>query len=135
MLEKVKKTWIDGYLKDSLHNLARIDLDLEERPSTVSSPWDLILQRPGRNREPVPAGQPISAIFNDVGRSLLILGDPGSGKTTLLLELARDLLERAEQHVDHPIPVVFHLSSWAVRRSPLTDWLVDELDKRYSVPR
>src|SRR3954453_9590984 len=27
MLEKVKKTWIDGYLKHSLHNLARIELD------------------------------------------------------------------------------------------------------------
>jgi eukaryotic-like serine/threonine-protein kinase len=33
------------------------------------------------------------------------------------------------------MPVVFHLSSWAVRRRPLADWLVDELNERYYVPR
>ena len=62
-------------------------------------------------------------------------GGSGAGKTTLLLELARDLLDRAAQDAAHPIPVVFHLSSWAVRRRPLADWLVDELAERYYVPR
>ena len=33
------------------------------------------------------------------------------------------------------MPVVFHLSSWAVRRRPLADWLVDELAERYYIPR
>jgi hypothetical protein len=32
-------------------------------------------------------------------------------------------------------PVVFNLSSWARRRPPLADWLVDELQDRYDVPR
>lgn len=31
--------------------------------------------------------------------------------------------------------MVFHLSTWAVRRRPLADWLVDELRERYYVPR
>ena len=135
MLEKVKKTWIDGYLKHSLDNLARIELGLEENPDAVSRPWDLIVQQPTERLRPLPPGQPIGAIFDELGRALLILGAPGAGKTTLLLELARDLLDRAEQDASYPMPVVFHLSSWAVRRRPLADWLVDELAERYYVPR
>src|SRR4051794_16357928 len=77
----------------------------------------------------------MDAIFDELGQALLILGAPGAGKTTLLLELARDLLDRAERDPAHLIPVVFHLSSWAVRRRPLADWLVDELAERYYVPR
>ena len=77
----------------------------------------------------------MGAVFDELGQALLILGAPGAGKTTLLLELARDLLDRAEQDASHPMPVVFHLSSWAVRRRPLADWLVDELTERYYVPR
>ena len=35
----------------------------------------------------------------------------------------------------HPIPVVFPLSTWAESRKPLEEWLVDELNLRYDVPR
>ena len=66
---------------------------------------------------------------------LLILGEPGAGKTTLLLELARTLLERAEQDERLPIPIVFHLSSWAEKRQALRTWLVEELSTKYQVPR
>ena len=31
--------------------------------------------------------------------------------------------------------MVFPLSSWAAQRRPLADWLVDELQQRYDVPR
>src|SRR5690348_16224042 len=68
-------------------------------------------------------------------QSLLILGMPGSGKTTLLLELARDLLDRAAHDPTHPIPVVFPLSTWAQSRKPSDEWLVDELNLRYDLPR
>ena len=135
MLAKVRRDWIDGYLKDSLHNLVRIELGLEEKPDAVSRPWDLIVQQPDRAPRPLPPGQSMGAIFDELGQALLILGAPGAGKTTLLLELTRDLLDRAAQDANHPIPVVFHLSSWAVRRRPLADWLVDELTERYYVPR
>ena len=51
------------------------------------------------------------------------------------MTLARDLLIRAAQDPEQPIPVVFPLSSWAERRRPLTDWLVDALNEQYDVPR
>ena len=31
MLAEVRRDWIDGYLKVSLHNLVRIELGLEEK--------------------------------------------------------------------------------------------------------
>jgi hypothetical protein len=31
--------------------------------------------------------------------------------------------------------VVFNLSSWAAQRKPLNEWMVDELNERYSVPK
>jgi hypothetical protein len=51
-----------------------------------------------------------------------------------LLELARALLVQARQDESHPIPVVFSLSSWATRRSSLSEWLAAELHDRYQVP-
>jgi hypothetical protein len=33
MLEIVRKTWINGYLKHSLDNVVRIELGLEEKPA------------------------------------------------------------------------------------------------------
>jgi len=135
MLAEVRRIWIDGYLKQSLDNLVRIELGLEENLDAVSRPWDLIVQQLDRAPRLLPPGQTMGTTFDELGKALLILGAPGSGKTTLLLELARDLLGRAERDPAHPIPVVFHLSSWAVQRRPLADWLVDELAKRYYVPR
>jgi signal peptidase I len=63
------------------------------------------------------------------------LGAPGAGKTTLLLTLASDLLIRAAQDPEHPIPVIFPLSSWARQQRPLAAWLVDALNEQYDVPR
>jgi predicted NACHT family NTPase len=74
-------------------------------------------------------------VFEEAGGGLLILGAPGSGKTTALLELARDLLDRAELDSTEPIPIVFNLTSWADRRSDLEVWLADELVDSYQVPR
>jgi eukaryotic-like serine/threonine-protein kinase len=35
-------------------------------------------------------------VFDTVGGGLFILGAPGAGKTTMLLQLAEELLDRAE---------------------------------------
>ena len=83
----------------------------------------------------MPPGTPASAVFDEMGQALLVLGAPGSGKTTWLLNLTRDLLDRAELDTEQPIPVVFNLASWAAQRSPVTDWLVNELAEAYDVPR
>ena len=135
MLEKVRLIWINGLLEPSLEQLARMELGLEPQPDAIERPFDLLVQRPEQAPPPLPTGTPISHIFDEAGKALLILGEPGAGKTTLLLELARDLLDRAAQDEYHLIPVVFHLSSWAEQRFALADWLVDELNKRYDVPR
>jgi hypothetical protein len=74
-------------------------------------------------------------VYDASDGELLILGAPGSGKTTLLLELARDLLLRAEHDEHHPLPVVFNLSSWSLKQQRLTAWLVEELNSKYQVPR
>jgi DNA polymerase III delta prime subunit len=135
MLARVRSFWIDGVLKQSLHQIARVELGLETRPEAVPHPWELLVQPLDQAPQPLPSGVGITAVFDQLGQALLILGAPGAGKTTMLLELARDLLDRADQDPAHPIPVVFNLSSWAVRRRPLDKWLVDELHDRYDVPR
>jgi hypothetical protein len=135
MLEKVWLIWIKGLLEPSLDHLARIELGLETKPDAVARPFDLLVQRPKHAPQSLPPGIPISRVFVEAGKALLILGDPGAGKTTLLLELARDLLTQAVEDEHHPIPVVFNLSSWAEQQLALADWLIDELNKRYDVPR
>ena len=135
MLEKVRLIWIKGLLEPSLDQLARMELGLESKPDAVDRPFDPLVQRPEQALHPLPTGTPISHVFDETGKALLILGEPGAGKTTLLLELTRALLDRAAQDECHLIPVVFNLSSWAEKRLTLADWLVDELNKRYDVPR
>lgn len=52
----------------------------------------------------------------------------------MLLELTRQLIEYARQHKTEPIPIIFNLASWK-RKQPLVDWLVEQLNLIYSVPR
>jgi eukaryotic-like serine/threonine-protein kinase len=96
---------------------------------------DMLLRRGRALTAPVAVNMSISERFNELGGGLLILGAPGSGKTTALLELARDLIDRAEADQAYPIPVVLNLSSWALRRPALYEWLIEELHSRYRVPR
>ncbi len=135
LIAKVRTFWIAGVLERSLHGAALIALGLREQAEVVASPWRLVLQQRDTTPRLLPAGTRITQAYDGAGGELLLLGEPGAGKTTLLLELARDLLDRAEVDETHPIPVVFNLSSWAVRRQPLTDWLVEELNTKYQVPR
>ncbi len=53
----------------------------------------------------------------------------------MLLELTRDLLDRAAKDDEHPIPVVFNLSSWAQEQSSLQEWMISELSLRSDAPR
>jgi hypothetical protein len=137
MIARVRHDWIEGVLQQSLFQVARIDLGFEDRPDLLDRPLTLVVQESQRTARMLPARTKILTVFNehaDAG-GLLILGAPGSGKTTLLLELARELLDRADADESHPIPVVFNLSSWALRCAPLAEWLVNELSQLYTVPR
>lgn len=134
LLAKVHAFWIKGVLEHSLHGAALMTVGLCEQPEAVANPWRLVLQQPDLAPQRLPSGTHITQVYDDAEGELLILGEPGSGKTTLLLELARDLLNRAEQDESHPIPVVFHLSSWAATQRPFTSWLIEELNSKYQVP-
>jgi predicted NACHT family NTPase len=104
MLDIVSNDWINGVLEKPLHGISFIELGIKDR-----------------TYERCLTGRKNSDIFYEIipPQTLLILGEPGSGKTMLLLGLAREMINRAEQSLEHPIPVVFNLSSWSVKRPPL----------------
>ncbi|MEL6408268.1 MAG: TIR domain-containing protein [Chloroflexota bacterium] len=135
MLNKVKNFWIDGVLEQSIHGVALIELGVEQDDNSVENPWETVLKHQSYGDYQLPTSANIADIFSELGNEMLILGNPGSGKTTTLLTLARDLIEEARKDDRLPIPVVFNLSSWADDRKPLAEWLVDELNTKYQVPR
>lgn len=136
LLNKVKNYWIKGVLESSLHGKALLELGLEQRLDAIENPWGMVWETSTQARQPLPAHTKIIHLFDQLGagRSLLILGEPGSGKTTTLLELARDLMIRAEHNPDYPIPVIFNLSSWTTQKQgSLTHWIIQELNTKYQV--
>ncbi|MGF1934821.1 MAG: NACHT domain-containing protein [Nostoc sp. ChiQUE02] len=153
-LLKAMKIYVVARLRDSLHNEEIIRLQMENRQDMVgrsaqsltiksnpSSPWMWVRQQLrliifSKSDTELEQGKRIIEIFEqtDIAGRLLILGDPGSGKTRMLLELARDLIERAVQQPDCPIPVLFELSSWKDDKQALGGWLISDLKFRYNVP-
>ena len=135
LLNKVKTYWIKGVLERSLHQQVLINLGVEERID-LADPFNIVLGMVENTQYTLPANKSVITIFDGLGpdSTLLILGEPGSGKTITLLQLTQELLERAEQHIDHPIPVVVNLSSWDGQQSIAT-WLVTELNSKYQVPK
>lgn len=133
MLRKVRATWINRFLAQSLDQVPIIQPVVQYVPDAVADPWEALVQPPACAGKSVPDGVTMVDLFDKSGSALLLLGVPGSGKTIILLELAAALIERAEQDEIHPIPVVFNLSSWAEKRPSLTVWLITELRMRYDV--
>ncbi|GER90925.1 hypothetical protein KDW_50870 [Dictyobacter vulcani] len=133
LLKRVRRFWITDVLEHSLHHAALIELGFQTRPDALINPWHL-LQEYAQAKRTLPPHTSIAQVYDEADGALLILGEPGAGKTTLLLELTRQLLNRAEEDELHPIPVVFNLSSWAIKRAPIKDWLVEELHDKYQVP-
>jgi len=134
LLNHVENAWIKGVLDASLHGAALLDLGIKQDSEAVTQyPWAI---RQESTKGTLPAGLSMLEIFDSIGmgRSLLILGAPGSGKTTMLLELARGLIARAREDITQPIPMVFNLASWTEKLT-LADWLAQELNNLYSVPR
>ncbi|BCL80970.1 helix-turn-helix domain-containing protein [Ktedonobacteria bacterium brp13] len=136
MIQRVHSRWISGFL-DPVSSGSLIDLSLRTRSDVVASPWR------AKNQEPygsmlhtshLSISTLIREAYNEADGELLILGEPGAGKTTLLLELTRELLERCRMDDAFPIPVIFNLASWAAKRAPFIDWLIEELHVTYQVP-
>jgi hypothetical protein len=135
LLDRVKQFWIDGVLKQSVQHEALINLGKETKADAVEHPWEQVLELPDVAGKPLPADTRITDVFEDVGRLLLILGEPGSGKTMTLLELARDPVARARSGTSQPAPVVFNLSSWTEKFASLSAWLTEELKTKYLIPK
>jgi transcriptional regulator with XRE-family HTH domain len=135
MIDRVFARWINGVLKHSLHQEVLIELGLLEEPEAVANPWHLeFFEQEDLPSQPLAPGTRLIEVYDAANGSLLILGEPGAGKTTLLLDLAQELLKRAENDSSHPIPVIFPLASWATKQQPLSSWLVEELQTKYQVP-
>lgn len=132
---EISSSWIQSCLAQTLlQNTVRLQLQLRFlSDDVVASPkshmFDVELP------ERVISSSDIMNVYDEMGGTVLILGEPGSGKTFLLLELARTLLRRADKNERDPIPVVLDLSSWAQKHLPLTQWMVEALNERYQIPR
>ena len=137
LLTKIKKDWITDVLEKSLHSKALIELQQEARPDVVPSRITNTDEFPEEHSQPLSEKTSAIHLFKEIeeGKTLLILGEPGSGKTTTLLRIAQDLITQAEKNVGQFIPVVLNLSSWASERQSIGDWLVQELDSLYLVPK
>ncbi|MGB3492579.1 MAG: NACHT domain-containing protein [Elainellaceae cyanobacterium] len=137
LLSKVQNYWIKGVLEHSLQARSPISLQLDLQPDAVMAPWREVDEALDAHPETLPPETHLIHVFDDLGdgRSLLILGSPGAGKTTALLRLAQTLVQRAEQDATYRIPVVVNLSSWSSRKRTLAQWLEDELNSKYQVPR
>ncbi|HIK27767.1 MAG: hypothetical protein N3E45_08055 [Oscillatoriaceae bacterium SKW80] len=135
LLNKVKNYWLSGVLEKSLHGRTLIELSLEKRFDALATPCGVAWFPADEPRQILPAGTRVIDKFDQLGRgrALLILGKPGAGKTTTLLTLARELIERAQQDICHPIPVVLNLSSWSLAQTSIYKWLVSKLHTQYQI--
>jgi len=132
ILTTLRKAYTDE-LAVSLQSLARIPLRLHER-FDLMHPERWIIRKPRQAEQALPADTTIVDVYKDAGNGLLILGEPGGGKSILLCDLAQSLLSKAEQDESQPLPVILNLSSWATKRLPLDQWLVEELEgPHYSI--
>jgi predicted NACHT family NTPase len=134
LLAAVKEE-VTSRLRQSLHNAVLINLGKESQPQQVKRPWDAEIKIGQKPPAPLLDTTTILEVFDseEVAGKLLILGAPGSGKTTTQLELAQELIKRAEEQPDYPVPVLFNLSSWQVERPRLQNWLISELKSKYGI--
>jgi tetratricopeptide (TPR) repeat protein/DNA polymerase III delta prime subunit len=111
LLEAVRQ-WVESRLRGQLHHEVKLNLQKETQPQQVR-PWGLEIKVAiAQPSQQLPPETTIRQVFDQCSGRLLILGEPGSGKTTSLLDLALELVERAETEPQQRIPVVVDLSDW-----------------------
>jgi hypothetical protein len=133
LLNRVNETWVEGVLKNSLHDEVLISLGKRPMEEAVEPPWKHVVELSSQRSQLLLQDRKITTIFDATGL-LLILGEPGSGKTTTLLELASNLIARAKADAKERVPVVLNLSSWK-KKQPLVEWISGELSEKYRVPK
>jgi eukaryotic-like serine/threonine-protein kinase len=128
----VKQTWVDGVLRNSIHDEALIALGKSPIEEAVEPPWKHVVELASQRSGLLFQDRNITTIFDATGL-LLIMGEPGSGKTTTLLELAATLVTRAKVDAKERVPFVLNLSTWRSKQ-PLVEWIAAELSEKYRVP-
>ncbi len=131
LLEAVKRE-VNQRLEQSLHNAVLIDLCKEKPSERMPKLCDFEVKIGNRPNFRLPPGKSVTHIFDETDGKLLILGALGSGKTTVMVELAKELINRAQNDPEQPIPVLFDLLSWKKSLS-LADWIVAELKLKYGI--
>ncbi len=135
VLDRIAQSY-DAYLEQSLEGTIHLPLPLQLVPDATTRPADRVLPVP-RRRNVLPAQTRVLDVLDEAGGAtgdgLLILGEPGAGKTTLMVELAAQLAERAERDASQPLPLYLPLSTWAIRKRPLNEWVVEQLDRLYKI--
>lgn len=135
LLSQVKEFWIQGVLEKSLFNQVLFEQEFIERPKLVNRPFSELEEFAYVSDQSFEFIQAID-IFEGMGegRTLLIVGEPGTGKTISILKLAESLIKKTDKKdLTSPIPVVFNLSSWSLKRQNIKDWLVEELKEKYKI--
>lgn len=130
---KVKKFWIEGKLQEDVPTKPPLVLTKEFVPDAVKQAWAGVVGQAELNDRFVPEWKSVSAVFDELDRSMLIIGDPGYGKSVTLLILSQELLRRHEQISSHPVPVVLFLSTWSRNFSSIEEWVVMEIAHRYKI--
>jgi hypothetical protein len=129
-----------GYLRQSVQDdrVLRMPLRLCTRPDAVRRPADILLPLGQRTDHLATEEGSLLTLLDKAGGmngdGLLVLGGPGAGKSTALMELAIELLHRAVEGPDLPIPVYLPLKQWGPGRLPIATWVVQELVELYEMP-
>ena len=134
-IKNMRAIRIDGFMKSALGKNTYINIEMEFRPEFVPKSWTMISEPYKPYPRNVSPGETIVDAFDGRGRALLILGEPGSGKTVTLLKLTSILLDRAEKTPDSPLPLFLDLSTWPAHQPPFRDWLLEELNEIYQIPK
>ncbi len=133
LLHRLQRAYRD-LLEHSVPSTNWIELNLKDFPEAVQNVTQRLRPRMNYAEHSWPSGTTLLHVYEAVSGELLILGESGCGKSTLLLDLALQLVERAEQTETQPFPVIFPLSSWAQSRLPLHLWLAEQLSQIYDLP-
>jgi hypothetical protein len=133
--------------EDALRGAMLITLGLHAEPEALSQPalttGTLAATADGgdtgqpllTDTRSLPAGTDLTEVYDAAAGQVLILGAPGAGKTTLLVALGLELVRRARADAKCPLPVIANLATWTQNRRPIEQWLVEDLEWTYQVPR
>lgn len=136
LLDVVRRE-VSDRINQSLHHTSLLTLNQHDASLTTHFPRQGTLRLADGTCQPLSAAASICDLFGrpTISGRLWIVGPTGIGKTAALLELAAELIQRATADPEHPMPVLFHLSSWRADQQSFEAWLRTELHVKYGVSK